>query len=176
MTTGVTRLDSWKEIACYLKRSVRCVQRWEHSENLPVRRHGHARGMSVYAFREELDAWWQDERRVGTEALSELPSGIMSKAKGPKHASQGPARLVLGADSRESVPDNRNYPQTEQLAWEIAVILLKMLESVAHREHNSVEVGPIRVARPSVASSRRAYFLGDRGPLTASASRDVLAG
>jgi len=26
------RLDSWKEIACYLRRSIRCVQRWEKNE------------------------------------------------------------------------------------------------------------------------------------------------
>ncbi len=37
------RLDSWKEIAAYLRRSVRCVQRWERTEGLPVLRHQHAR-------------------------------------------------------------------------------------------------------------------------------------
>jgi hypothetical protein len=30
------RLDSWKEIAVYLKRDVRTVQRWEKTEKLPV--------------------------------------------------------------------------------------------------------------------------------------------
>lgn len=54
------RLDGWKEIALYLKRSTRCVQRWERNEALPVRRHGHSRGMSVYAFRDELDTWWEN--------------------------------------------------------------------------------------------------------------------
>ena len=62
MKIGTQQLDGWKEIAGYLKRSVRCVQRWERNEELPVRRHRHARGVSVYAFREELNAWWEDER------------------------------------------------------------------------------------------------------------------
>ncbi len=51
------RLDSWKEIAAYLKRDVTTVQRWERREGMPIRRHVHDRLGSVYAFRSELDAW-----------------------------------------------------------------------------------------------------------------------
>ena len=51
------RLDSWKEIAAYLKRDVTTVQRWERREGLPVHRQLHARQGSVYAFAEELDRW-----------------------------------------------------------------------------------------------------------------------
>src|SRR2546427_9777406 len=51
------RLDSWKEIAAYLRRDVTTVQRWEKREGMPVRRHVHAKLGSVYAFRSELDAW-----------------------------------------------------------------------------------------------------------------------
>jgi Tol biopolymer transport system component len=51
------RLDSWKEIAAYLKRDVTTVQRWEKREGMPVHRHLHDRMGSVYAFRAELDAW-----------------------------------------------------------------------------------------------------------------------
>lgn len=53
------RLDSWKEIAVYFSRSVRCVQRWERFEAMPVHRHRHRRGASVYAYRLELDVWWK---------------------------------------------------------------------------------------------------------------------
>ena len=35
-----TRLDSWKEIAAYLKRHVTTVRRWEKHEGLPVHRQG----------------------------------------------------------------------------------------------------------------------------------------
>ena len=52
------RLDSCKEIAAYLKRSVRTVTRWEREEGLPVHRHLHSKSGSVYAYKAELDAWW----------------------------------------------------------------------------------------------------------------------
>src|SRR5215475_12118186 len=51
------RLDSWKEIAAYLRRDVRTVQRWEKKEGLPVYRHQHEKLGSVYAFRGELNHW-----------------------------------------------------------------------------------------------------------------------
>jgi len=54
IVTNSERLDLWKEIAAYLKRGVRTVQRWERIAGLPVRRIPSTRG-AVYAFREELD-------------------------------------------------------------------------------------------------------------------------
>jgi len=51
------RLDSWKEIAAYLKRDVTTVRRWEKREGLPVRRHLHQQRDSVYAFTAEIDQW-----------------------------------------------------------------------------------------------------------------------
>src|SRR5688572_20416504 len=51
------RLDSWKDIAAYLRRDVSTVQRWEKREGMPVHRHQHEKLGSVYAFRSELDAW-----------------------------------------------------------------------------------------------------------------------
>jgi tetratricopeptide (TPR) repeat protein len=55
-------LDSWKEIASYLGRAVRTVQTWEKEEGLPVHRHQHRRGGTVYAYPAEIDAW-----RLGRE-------------------------------------------------------------------------------------------------------------
>src|SRR4029453_16997672 len=52
------RLDSWKEIAAYLNRSVRTVTRWEREERLPVHRHLHSKQGSVYAYKAELYNWW----------------------------------------------------------------------------------------------------------------------
>jgi len=51
------RLLSWKEVAGYLKCNIRSVQRWERGEGLPVHRHVHQRGSTVYAYSNELDAW-----------------------------------------------------------------------------------------------------------------------
>jgi len=51
------QLESWKEIAAYLKRDVRTVIRWEKSEGLPVHRHLHQARSSVYAYPSEINAW-----------------------------------------------------------------------------------------------------------------------
>jgi TolB-like protein/Flp pilus assembly protein TadD len=55
----IDRFDSWKEIAAYLRRDVRTVQRWEARNGLPVHRHAPkpAKGSPVCAYRSELDAW-----------------------------------------------------------------------------------------------------------------------
>lgn len=63
-----TILNSWKEIAAYLRTSVRTVQRWERSEGLPVRRHSHANGGTVWANSQDLDQWLSDRSRPA-EAL-----------------------------------------------------------------------------------------------------------
>jgi tetratricopeptide (TPR) repeat protein len=63
------RLDSWKEIAAFLQRDVRTVQRWEKHAGLPVHRHADARLRSAYAYRSELDAWWRAQEARQTETL-----------------------------------------------------------------------------------------------------------
>jgi len=57
-----SRLDSWKEIAAYLGRGIRTVQRWEREEGLPVHRLLHEKRGSIYARRDELTAWWESRR------------------------------------------------------------------------------------------------------------------
>ncbi|MGH2436396.1 MAG: hypothetical protein ACRDFA_05325, partial [bacterium] len=66
------RLDSWKEIAVYLRRGVRTVRRWEKAEGLPVHRHLHQRLGTVYAYKPEIDAWWE-ARGLGLEQEKEEP-------------------------------------------------------------------------------------------------------
>ena len=56
------RLESWKEIAAYLRREVRTVQRWEKSPGLPVHRLQIGKQGPVYAYKAELDAWYRDRR------------------------------------------------------------------------------------------------------------------
>lgn len=65
------RLDSWKEIAGYLKRDVTTVQRWEKREGMPVHRHRHDKLGSVYAYRRELNRWVEHRNQIGvpTEVL-----------------------------------------------------------------------------------------------------------
>ncbi len=77
------RLDSWKKIASYLKRDVSTVQRWERREAMPVHRHQHDKLGSVFAYRSELDAWWESRRtRLTLEGAgeSEQPTQILQAA------------------------------------------------------------------------------------------------
>jgi len=87
------RLDSWKEIAGYLGRSVRTVQRWERQEGLPVHRLQHDRQGSVYALPAELDAWWE-ARRVGLD--DERAEGDAE----PETATAAPERVAPEAAAR----------------------------------------------------------------------------
>jgi len=50
-------LDSWKEIADYLKRDVRTCQRYERELELPVHRLDGSARARVFAYRDEIDAW-----------------------------------------------------------------------------------------------------------------------
>jgi TolB-like protein len=58
------KLVSWKEIATYLGREVRTVQRWEETEGLPVHRHEHLKKSTVYAYPGELDTWFKKRQPV----------------------------------------------------------------------------------------------------------------
>jgi hypothetical protein len=64
-------LSSWKEIAAYLKRGVRTLQRWEHELGLPVRRARQRRHNPVMAFKSELDQWLS---KVGMPTLDSQTS------------------------------------------------------------------------------------------------------
>lgn len=85
-------LESWKEIAAYLKRDVTTVQRWEKKEGLPVHRHLHDKSGSVFARRAELDRW-RRARTVSPEAV-EAGEGLDRDRPGdpeaPSRASREP--------------------------------------------------------------------------------------
>ena len=81
-----SRLDSWKDIAHYLNRSVRTVQRWEMLEAMPVYRHCHGTGGSVYAYKQEVDAWRSSrsqEKRptLQVSAIRQVPMGSLARAE-----------------------------------------------------------------------------------------------
>jgi TolB-like protein len=89
------RLDSWKEIAAYLKRDIRTAQFWEKKEGLPVHRHTHTARASVYAYPEEIDLWQKTRRPpVGAEpqlsaepeVAPRQPDSLPSRRKLPFYA------------------------------------------------------------------------------------------
>ena len=79
------KLDSWKEIADFLNREVRTVQRWERSEGLPVRRHAHTNKSSVYAYASELERWLKNRQ----------PKNVSAPHRESPQPASGKARLVV---------------------------------------------------------------------------------
>lgn len=85
------RLDSWKEIAAYLGRGIRTVQRWEREEGLPVHRLAHDKRGTIYARREEIAAWWES-RQV---ALAAPPETTPVEASGSRRLERVTWTLAL---------------------------------------------------------------------------------
>ena len=59
LSTGSKRhsLQSWKEVAAYVGRGVRTVQRWEEELGMPVHRPGNGTRATVFALVSEVDEW-----------------------------------------------------------------------------------------------------------------------
>jgi adenylate cyclase len=104
------RLDSWKEIAAYLRRGTRTVQRWEREEGLPIHRLQHDKLGSVYAFRSELDAWWASRGSALREdaparaecraSIAVLPFADLSREKDQEYFCEGVAEEIINALTR----------------------------------------------------------------------------
>jgi len=134
------RLDSWKEIASYLNRGTRTVQRWEREEGLPVHRLLHEKLGSVYAFRSELDAWWNSRRADLTKEAAEkqspsvavLPFQDMSQEKDQSYFCEGMAEEIILALGR--VKDLRVASRTSSFQFSGAALSIR---EIGHRLHVS---------------------------------------
>ena len=97
-------LNSWKEIASYLGRGVRTVQRWEANLGLPIHRPSGRDHSAVLAFSNEMDQWL-DSRPL--------------------------RQSLLGVGESPSIS---NFPASEiQALLSRAEVLLEKLESVLSR-------------------------------------------
>jgi len=112
-------LGSWKEIAAYLGKGVRTVQRWEQLYGLPVRRpHGSPMGV-VYASCDELDVWlvqtWEHRHTVLRDY--ERGNGYVTLGDTPKLVQQSQqlrcSNIVLIESIREKL--HELYQGCEQL-------------------------------------------------------------
>ena len=89
-------LGSWKEIAAYLGKGVRTVQRWEHDLGLPVWRPKQAQKGVVLSSTDKLDRWL-------VTMWAQLPSG-----NEPAHTTGSPNAVAA------SIRDFRRLRQTNR--------------------------------------------------------------
>jgi TolB-like protein len=127
------RLDSWKEIAAYLKKEVRTVQRWEKNLGLPVRRLAHGKQGTVFAYKSELDSWWRESQSTIESEDHKTDAG---------EDSSGTSVLALafapGQSQKTSVPSasthRRPHPALAYLLLTLAVAGL--LGAFRHQIHD----------------------------------------
>lgn len=81
------RLDSWKEIAAYLNRDLRTLQRWEKTADLPIHRLNKPGTRAVFAYTAELDDWL---RLQSPAPANTIPAD-------PPPAPRGAARLLMAS-------------------------------------------------------------------------------
>ena len=76
-------LNSWKEIATYLERGVRTVQRWERDLGLPVHRIGKGKRSPVYATTSELNFWMTTSEAAREQKLHYKPLPAHTRSNKP---------------------------------------------------------------------------------------------
>ena len=108
-----TRLESWGEIASYLRRDVRTVQLWERTLELPVRRLHVGKISSVYAYRTELDKWCRERQPLDEhpETQKNLDAPVVKTTKS------------LGKSEGRDFAGWMKFPKLWQLAM-VAVVAL----------------------------------------------------
>ncbi len=115
------RLDSWKEIAAYLKRDVRTVHRWEAEQGLPVRRHIHNKRATVYAYTSELEAW-RNARQPHVEEQILAPGATLSHYRPRIWVLTLAVCALLGVAGYMS--RNRFWPVRAPLAGKVTLVVL----------------------------------------------------
>ena len=107
-------LNSWKEIATYLGRGVRTVQRWEAELQLPIHRPRGKNRSAVLAFRTELNEW-----------LSRTPLECDNKQNGN-------ALLEIAQEMQElalqlfAAANSQTHPEGEKLAEAAGAIVQRL--------------------------------------------------
>ena len=91
-------LTSWKEIAAYLGKGVRTVQRWESDFGLPVRRPNSREKGTVYVSRQELDQWlathWSQRPGLTMPARAAKPAPVSAEVQAARELRDKHCQLV----------------------------------------------------------------------------------
>jgi AAA-like domain len=150
------RLDSWKEIAEYLHRGLSSVQRWEREEGLPVRRHVHTTGGSVFAYTRDLDEWLagRDSSTMARTADQRIPvanDSVSPEAPGGAMPLESPFYIVRAADDA----------LRQAIARRTSIVLVKGPRQVGKSSLLARALADARLRRAAVAFTDIQAFGGD---------------
>lgn len=127
--TDEPRLESWGEIAAYLRREIRTVQRWERYQGLPVRRLQIGKLGSVYAYRSELDKWYRERQPAAENSEEDAEKSANGEIATPVAvATDGEQEKPNGETRGGEVP--RPRPRITRLHITIALLTLIVLAVV----------------------------------------------
>jgi hypothetical protein len=116
LSTSVPVLTSWKEIARYLGKGVRTVQRWEQDFGLPIRRPKGFDKKAVLARPRDLDAWVAI--RCGTH-------GEREPHDGHRDMLSVRSEMATGIETSRMLRDHNRM-----LCAEMRSVLIELLEQV----------------------------------------------
>jgi len=111
------RLESWGEIATYLRRDIRTVQRWESLHGLPVRRLRIGKQGQVFAYPSELDRWML-QRQPG-------PNGDVTRSD--NGSPETPIPMVVSETANDQTTTSG---KSTAWRWKTAVLGLLLLASL----------------------------------------------
>ncbi len=125
--TSTIILNSWKEIAQYLNRGVRTVQRWEAELGMPVHRPRGTIHSAVFALPHEIDDWLKSRpvRKGKSKTSSSSPWTTVARLKAlvqesnrlSGHVENSRAQFLTAMEKlRTTVRSMANTEQPNQLA------------------------------------------------------------
>ena len=129
------RLDSWKEIAEYLKRDVRTVIRWEKEKRLPIHRVPGGLRQAVFAYTSEIDAWLEQGERGVTPSAQQATNGAAFAT-----TASAPELQLEGA----SAPQARSRSRYLALALAIGLVV-GVLSWLGFASHTVRSNPPLRI-------------------------------
>ena len=120
------RLESWGEIAAYLKRDIRTAQRWEKHFGLPVRRLKIGKQGQVYAYRSELDKWMQERqpKPEDDQVAREVDNGSDTNAASENQENKSSTGESSRHDSQQNSPPGRRKWKRLAIAGAVVIVVL----------------------------------------------------
>jgi len=137
MTTNQDVLNSWKEVASYMGRGVRTVQRWERELGLPVRRPRGKSRSAVIAFRGELDQW-----------LHRAPSDLLQQSSVEESMPARPSSPLIKSDRHAELHDRtETLMGTTRILLSRSTVLCAQLKSLREKIDRTVKLTSVHVNR-----------------------------